>query len=390
MTTTGQPMRESALRLLVDALKIYSPSEKEGALAEMLSKRMSGELGFRDVRIDEAGNVIGEVGSGKLHLLLCGHMDTVPGELPVRLDDENIFGRGAADAKSPLCAMIMAASTLKTEGLRVTLAAVTREEGDSLGVRRVIERGGDYDFAVFGEPAGASKITIGYRGRMAVRVTVRTDGGHASSPWAHNSAVDESMRLLGRVREYERAHSAGDNEKKRNHYRSLSTCLTLIEGGTFSNVVPDVCNMTVDVRVPLGMECSRVQEDFMALIGAYTIENPSVKIETSFDEGTEPYESDSSSLLVRSFQRSIIKNLSDKPVFIHKTGTGDMNTLAGRMAIPTITYGPGDSRLEHTNHEAIAIRDYLRSIDVLRGVFDEIVALSASSNAAQTKDHNSG
>jgi LysW-gamma-L-lysine carboxypeptidase len=55
-----------------------------------------------------------------------------------------------------------------------------------------------------------------------------------------------------------------------------------------------------------------------------------------------------------------------------------MNTFATRISIPAVTYGPGDSKLEHTNHEAVAIGDYLRSIEVLRGVFDEIVALSAT------------
>jgi LysW-gamma-L-lysine carboxypeptidase len=356
-------MREWALRLLLDTVKIYSPSEKEAELAQMLSKKMSGEFGFQKVRIDEVGNVIGEVGDGKLHLLLCGHMDTVPGELPVRVEDETVFGRGASDAKAPLCAMIAAASLQKTAGLRITLAAVTREEGDSLGINQLLERGGDYDYAVFGEPAGASKITIGYRGRIAVHVTVRTDGGHASSPWAHTSAVDESMRFLEKVGEYSRAHSVKDN-----HYRSVSSCLTLIDGGTFSNVVPNLCQMTLDVRVPVGLSCDGVKEGLAALAREQGAANAAVSIELGFDEATEPYESDSGSLLVRSFQRSIIKNLSEKPVLIRKTGTGDMNTFATRISIPAVTYGPGDSKLG----------DYLRSIEVLRGVFDEIVALSAT------------
>jgi LysW-gamma-L-lysine carboxypeptidase len=376
-------MRDSALRLLLDAVKIYSPSEKEGELAQMLSEKMSGEFGFRNVRIDEAGNVIGEAGSGKLHLLLCGHMDTVPGELPVLVENETLFGRGASDAKSPLCAMIVATSMLKTDGLRVTLAAVTREEGDSLGVDRLVERGDDYDFAVFGEPAGASKITVGYRGRMAVHVTVRTEGGHASSPWAHTSAIDESMRFLKKVEEYERTHSVKDN-----HYRSVSSCLTLINGGTYANVVPDVCQMTLDVRVPIGMDCEGVREGLAALTREQGAENAAVRIGLSFDEATEPYESDAGSLLVRSFQRSIIKNLSERPVLIHKTGTGDMNTLAERMSIPAVTYGPGDSKLEHTSREAVAISDYLRSIEVLRGVFDEIVALAATSGGPDKNDES--
>ena len=57
------------------------------------------------------------------------------------------------------------------EGMKVTMACVTREEGDSLGGETLIESGGDYDYAVFGEPAGAGRVTVGYRGRTAARIT---------------------------------------------------------------------------------------------------------------------------------------------------------------------------------------------------------------------------
>jgi LysW-gamma-L-lysine carboxypeptidase len=364
-------MMDSAVRLLVDSVKVYSPSEEEEKLASMLSGRMKGEFGFRNVHTDRAGNVVGEVGSGPLRLLLCGHMDTVPGEIPVRVDERRVYGRGAVDAKSALCAMIVSASTMMTPGLRITVAAVTREEGDSLGVNTLIEEGGNYDCAVFGEPAGANRLTVGYRGRIAVHVVVRSEGGHASSPWAHKSAIDESMVFLQRIAEYEREHTAGDN-----HYRSVSSCLTLISGGTYSNVVPDVCKMTLDVRVPVGMSCADVRGDIEALAERHRQERGTVDLAVSFDEATEPYESDASSVLVRSFQRSIIKNLSEKPVLIRKTGTGDMNTLAEKMSIPVITYGPGNSVLEHTSRESVEIVDYLKSIRVLRGVFDELLYLS--------------
>ncbi len=134
--------------------------------------------------------------------------------------------------------------------------------------------------------------------------------------------------------------------------------------------------MTLDVRVPVGMTCEKVRADLTELVRMIPPGRESPNIELDFAEATEPYESDTSSVLVRSFQRSIIKNLSQKPVLIHKTGTGDMNTLAQEMRVSAVTYGPGDSRLEHTSREAVSIGDYLRSIEVLRGVFAEIVALS--------------
>ncbi len=78
---------------------------------------------------------------------------------------------------------------------------------------------------------------------------------------------------------------------------------------------------------------------------------------------------------MRAFQRSIIKSLSTRPVLTHKTGTGDMNTLAQLMGIPCVTYGPGDSRLEHTEGEYVEVGDYLSSIKVLKGVIHEFATL---------------
>ena len=342
---------------------------KESRLSRLLQTRMH-ELGFKNVRTDRAGNAIGERGSGPRHLLLCGHMDTVPGVIRVRREGDRIYGRGAADAKSPLCAMMLAAATTPAPPVRVTMACVTREEGDSLGVNTLIDGGGDYDAAVFGEPGGAHRVALGYRGRVEGVLRVRTRGGHASSSWAHTSAVDEAMELVSRMRGYEKTWSVGQE-----HYRSVNVSVTMIRGGSFSNVVPKACTVTLDVRTPPGTTSTAVESDLKAIVDDYARSRPEVGFGLSFAEATEAYEAPKDSTIVRAFQRSIIKNLSVKPVLTHKTGTGDLNTLAQRMGVPCVAYGPGDSRLEHTEGEHVDVSDYLNSIKVLKGVIHEFAAL---------------
>ena len=362
--------KDPAIELLLETLRTYSVSTKEAKLSKLLRERMR-KRGFKNVRTDKAGNAIGEVGSGHPHVLLCGHMDTVPGFLKVKREDDKVYGRGAADAKSPMCAMISAVSGgAVPAGMKVTMACVTREEGDSLGVETLIQSGGDYDYAVFGEPAGAGRVCVGYRGRTAARVSVKTHGGHASSSWAHPSAVDESLAIMSLIKDYERK-----NTVEGNHYKSLSASLTLIRGGSYSNVIPKRCEMTFDVRVPPGMKCSGVKEQLVSLVEGYAKTREGIDARVEFDGATEPYDAPLDSVVVRAFQRSILKTLNSRPVLTHKTGTGDMNTLAERMGIPCVTYGPADSNLGHTEMEFVDVPDYLGSIKVLSGALEEIKAL---------------
>ncbi|MEM3041907.1 MAG: M20/M25/M40 family metallo-hydrolase, partial [Nitrososphaerota archaeon] len=104
----------ASVELLRKMLETYSPSGKEKELRVLLEEELQ-KLGFERVRTDRAGNVYGEVGVGSPTVLLCGHMDTVPGWIPVKVEDNKVYGRGAVDAKSSLAAMISAAASFTKE-----------------------------------------------------------------------------------------------------------------------------------------------------------------------------------------------------------------------------------------------------------------------------------
>jgi len=101
-------MSDYAVQLLTKMLEIYSPSGKEEEISRFLAEEME-KMGFH-VKRDSVGNVIGEIGRGKPVILLCGHMDTVAGYIPVQNRDNKLYGRGAVDAKASLAAMIVATS----------------------------------------------------------------------------------------------------------------------------------------------------------------------------------------------------------------------------------------------------------------------------------------
>src|SRR3979411_3203859 len=104
---------------------IPSVSRSEADAVEWLVLRMR-ERGFR-ASIDHAGNAVGEIGDGPVHVVLLGHIDTVPGEIPVRVEDGVLVGRGAVDAKGPLAAFV-AAATQPVPGVKVTVVGAVEEE----------------------------------------------------------------------------------------------------------------------------------------------------------------------------------------------------------------------------------------------------------------------
>jgi LysW-gamma-L-lysine carboxypeptidase len=357
---------DSPLGVLMGALRIYSPTTQESKLASFLAEKMD-RLGYSKVRIDRAGNAVGEIGRGRTKLLLCGHMDTVPGMLPVSSKEGRVYGRGAADAKSSLCALLFAGAGAADSGIRVTFAGVTQEEGEGAGIEHLIKNGADYDYAVFGEPGGANRITVGYRGRVSLHVRVKTAGGHAGSPWAQRSAFDEFNSLLARLKDYEKT-----KEVQEDHFRSLSVSPTLVSAGTYHNVIPNLCEATLDLRLPPSIPSSKAVREIRDVAGR-TDEGVEVSIKAG--EPTEAYEADTSSRLVRSFQRAILLNLKAKPSLVRKTGTGDMNTFAHKKRTECVTYGPGLSRTSHTDGEMVEVKDYLGSVEVLKEAIGQLKAL---------------
>ena len=91
-----------AIELLKKSLNLYTPSRSEGQLANLLKEKCVNELGFEQANIDSVGNIIATKGGGYPRILLCGHMDTVPNKVPVRIEScqtKSIFTFSACKLK---------------------------------------------------------------------------------------------------------------------------------------------------------------------------------------------------------------------------------------------------------------------------------------------------
>jgi len=358
-----------AVKMLEKALRLYTPSLNERAMAEFLADKCD-DLGFDDIQIDEVGNIIAKKGSGSPKVLLCGHMDVVPGKVKVRTEGDSLYGRGASDAKAPLMAMLFAAASIQNNNGTVIFVGAVDEEGNATGIKNLVKKDLDIDYAVFGEPSGIKQVTIAYKGRLAInlKVTVK-DSAHASAPWLSKNAIEESMIFTS---ELKKGLEEGQGERTKGML--LTSTLTEITGGTSHNVTPKECDATLDIRIPVDMNCKSVEQKISNLVRDIA-ERRKVEAFYSILDETEPFEAPHNSAIVRAFTLGIMEVENSRPTLIRKTGTGDMNVIGNQWDIPVVTYGPGDPHEAHTIDEKVSIDEYLRGIEILKKTLQHLKRL---------------
>jgi LysW-gamma-L-lysine carboxypeptidase len=143
--------------------------------------------------------------------------------------------------------------------------------------------------------------------------------------------------------------------------------------------------MYVDIRVPPQFSTAQVIFETQKVIAQYQAVNPKVTVRSSVEDTVEPFEVNKSSPLVHSLSSSIRKVLNKPATLLRKTGTGDMNILGKAINLPIVTYGPGDSHLDHTLEEHILVSEYLDSIKVYK---ETLVKLSELHNAKLDKNED--
>jgi LysW-gamma-L-lysine carboxypeptidase len=342
--------------LLSSLLKEYSPSGREAGVAEHLRLWLSSCGSFDRVFIDEVGNVIALKGLGP-YVLLCSHMDTVPGRIKVKRDDKELAGRGAVDAKSALAAMAMASSEAVLGGAEnVMFAAVVREEADGLGMQHVLSRGYKFRGAIFGEPTDTKKIAVGYRGRIGVMIRFQGKASHASTPSLGRNAVEECMKHVLMLK------AQLDN-------LGCTASITQVRGGLADNVIPSNCWTTIDIRVPVNVSLEAVR----TAVSRMTKEG----VNLSFTEQIPPISVGRSNEAYTAIAAAL-KSGGMVPRAVNKMGTSDMNQFYFRTGVPCVAYGPGDAALAHTDAEVVLVNDVKQAAEVYRAALERMCACRKS------------
>lgn len=376
MFQLSAPDFKAMTTFLQNLVRTPSLSTQESAVAACLAEEMR-RAGITDVRTDRIGNVIGRIGAGGgKKLIYNGHMDTVGVGDPAawerdpfaaEIQDGILYGRGTADMKGALAAMVYAAKMLleanaSLRGDLYIVGVVQEEPCEGLAMRTLVEEEGlGPDWVLLGEPTNL-QISRGQRGRMGMQVTVRGKAAHGSAPQRGENAIYGAARIIFGL-ELLASQLAEDRVLGRG-----SLAITEIESTASSrNAVPDRCQFYIDRRLTLGeteakalaeVEGVILREELKAQVQVTQYKATSYTgYQVSQKEYFPAWAMEEDHPLVQAAVRAVRRNLGYQPRIRQWDFSTDGAYTMGIAGIPTVGFGPGEERFAHTADEQIRLDD---------------------------------
>lgn len=341
-----------------------SPSGQEGAVAGKLAGRLE-RLGYRDVEIDDHGNVVGLFGEGPPRLMFNGHMDHVP---PAGMDDPYdarledgapygvegtvLRGRGSCDMKANVAAGAYAAALLDRASLggrSYLFTADVKEEPDSPdGVPSLLARGIRADFGISGESTQLA-VSVGHRGKIQADIVVAGRSSHASTP---DDGINAVYRAVPILRALEAAAAGLPSAELYGRGTMTVTGIASEPGGDVA-VVPNRCTIRVDRRYVPGETPEGCLRELEALVGEVA-RREHIEAEVRLVSVYPLMAIDAGHELVRA-GRDSVRAVTGRtpPVMAWRFGVNA--TFMSEAGIPCIGIGPGNEDFAHTRDEHVGI-----------------------------------
>ncbi|MEM9935079.1 MAG: ArgE/DapE family deacylase [Bacteroidota bacterium] len=331
-------------------------------------QQMGLEVHFQKIS-DQQANVVGVwkgTGGGK-SLMLNGHLDTVGVEGmeispfdPV-LDKGKMFGRGAIDMKSGVCAQIMAVKLLMDTGISlagdVIISCVADEEHMSKGTFKLLDSF-TADAAIVTEPTDLG-IVLAHKGFVWQKIRVIGRAAHGSKPDLGVDAIMKAGNILCAIHDFEEQEL-----KKRVHplLGRASVHASTIEGGTEMSIYPDKCVLELERRTLPGEYIEHVHAETENILNELRKRDPQLQVELSSYLERLPLEVDPEHPIVKSLSKSHKRKLGAAP-FQGVTFWTDA-ALISQKGIPTVIFGPSGGGL-HAAIEYVEMESVYQTAEIL-------------------------
>lgn len=235
--------------LLIELIKIDSSTQEGANRAVEFCQQWLEE---QDLPVQPLTNngykmLVCEIGKGPKTLIFNGHVDVVSGKQVLFTPFEKegkLYGRGAADMKAGVAAMMCAAAELNKHPMntKIYLQIVSDEEIGGFNCSKFLtEQGYKGDFVICAEP---TQLGVGLQAKGILQLSIEVSGksAHGSRPWEGVNAIEKAYHL------YEEILNLPFSKERTDFYPSPSINLAKIQGGDAFNKVPDTCMMDFDIR----------------------------------------------------------------------------------------------------------------------------------------------
>jgi acetylornithine deacetylase len=332
-----------AVTLLAQLIETPSFSKEERATSEIIEDYLLGH----DIEVERSGNNIWAFAApydrNKPTIWLNSHHDTVKPNAGYSLDpffplveDMKLFGLGSNDAGASLVCLLSAfvyCCEMDLPFNLIVIASAEEEISGANGIASIIDQLPPCDLAIVGEPT-LMAVAVAEKGLMVIDAKTLGKAGHAAREEGIN-AIYTALNDLNKISEFEFAKISEFLGKSK-------VSATVIHAGQQHNVVPDVCEFVLDVRVTDAYSLEEALEELKSQLAA-ELTPRSLRLQSSF-------------LPKSHFGWELIGNLGLK--------TYGSPTLSDQALIPfpSIKMGPGDSARSHTADEFIYLNEIQEGI----------------------------
>jgi succinyl-diaminopimelate desuccinylase len=290
--------------------------------------------------------LICEVGSGNQTMIFNGHVDVVSAKASqfVPLEKEGkLFGRGSADMKAGVAAMMCAIVELKDRplGVKLQLQIVSDEEiGGYNCSGYLVEQGYVGNFVICSEPTQLG-VALQAKGVLQMDIHVKGMSAHGSRPWQGVNAIEKAYHTYEKIRLLPFASQSSE------YYPYPSINLAKIHAGEVYNKVPDECRFSLDIRyLP-----TQKMEDVLKQIEDIT--EGSIYVHMF----APPIETNLNNPIISLLSTIIEQHIQSNAVFFGQHGTADTVFFA-KKGIPAIEFGPSGANW-HGDDEYVLIDSVL-------------------------------
>ncbi len=376
----------ATLDLAKQLIQRASISPEDMGCQQILAQRLI-KLGFKieSLPFGKVSNLWAELGKEGPLFVFAGHTDVVPaGPIeewsfdpfsPTEHEDF-LYGRGSADMKSSLAAMIVATENYLASNkpnFRIGFLITSDEEGHAInGTRKVMEtfnsQNRNIDYCIVGEPSSSKRlgdtIKIGRRGSLSCKLKVQGIKGHVAYPELASNPIHSALPALAKL-------TAAAWDTGNDNFPPTSFQISNVHAGVgANNVIPDSMEIDFNLRYSTELDAETIKQRVEMILA-----EDGFDYQTQWHLSGEPFLTKESQL-IDAVKRSVEEVIGIKPALSTAGGTSD-----GRFISPAgaqvVELGPCNATI-HKIDERIRISDIELLTETYTKILVNLERLSAS------------